>query len=309
MKVRIKHLTLIASVIGGVIVLLLMIWIGLDQGLSMNIDRTASKPVTAATQETPRYGRIHDKGDTGGRGLRQVLKAERGLVADETLPYTAEIIFEALQQVNVNESGDVIVDENAVVLLNRTIGHRTLKLDAVGLAELQALIEIGMPGKAGQQTALIAGKYYNLILAEREFEILYSDAQLDYDRRQQLVSELRETYLGEELARQLYAVTDAKTDYLYQRFVLAGRKDMDADERRKVKQNIEDQYVLALAESVGLGGRYQTYLRGVHELLQQLKAGGVSDKQVDKSVGLLWQSHFTDQERIALMKINIKPVM
>ncbi len=220
-----------------------------------------------------------------------------------TPPYTAESILAALQQVNLDNQNKFIIDHAAFLALKRSMGHKALTLDTLQLAELQALIEIGLPGEAGQQAAYIAGKYYNYLQAKRDYLDLHrnTDQVKDYPVMQQQLTTLRHIYLGENLTQQLFSRHDAENTYLYERFQLASNTELSLEERQQRMTEINEHLRIGLATSLGLKDKYQHYLQKQKQLVGN--QSNIESQQWHD----IWSDTFTEIEQQALHSLNIQP--
>ena len=63
----------------------------------------------------------------------------------QTLPFTAQSVHDALQGVKVDENGDVILDHDALISLDEALERIYKRLDSDSLNELQSLIEGALP--------------------------------------------------------------------------------------------------------------------------------------------------------------------
>jgi hypothetical protein len=234
----------------------------------------------------------------------QPAAVDSDIANEEQLPYTAESIYAALQQVNLDTQGNLVVDHAALLALRRTMGHRGLILDTLELAELQSLIEVGLPGEAGQQVAYIAGKYYNYLQAKNEYLELHRDAGTakDFNTAQEQLQRLRHIHLGETLTRQLFSRSDAENTYFYERFKIASDRQLSPAEQQQKIAAASQRYRIGMASSLGLQDKYQSYLQQ-QQLLQKSQAIDNQEQQLQQ----LWQDTFSQQEQAALRAVNIHP--
>lgn len=236
--------------------------------------------------------------------ITQPATVDSDIANEEQLPYTAESIYAALQQVNLDTQGNLVVDHAALLALRRTMGHRGLILDTLGLAELQSLIEVGLPGEAGQQVAYIAGKYYNYLQAKNEYLELHRDAGTakDFNTAQEQLQRLRHIHLGETLTRQLFSRSDAENTYFYERFKIASDRQLSPAEQQQKIAAASQRYRIGMASSLGLQDKYQSYLQQ-QQLLQKSPAIDNQEQHLQQ----LWQDTFSQQEQAALRAVNIHP--
>ncbi len=238
--------------------------------------------------------------------LQEYLPSEKNKnseVTSEIRPYTADSILDALQKVNLDQQGNLVIDHSALLALRSTMGHKALKLNTLQLAELQELIEIGLPGQAGQQVAFIAGKYYNYSQAKREYLQLNHDSILaeDFPQMQQQLNRLRMIHLGETLSQLLFSRSDAESTYLYERFQLAKAGHLNTVETQQQKLEVNQRLKVGLAASLGLKEKYLNYIK---EQRHQLSVNNRIDNQQWHE---LWQEYFSGAEQQALQSLDIHP--
>ncbi len=139
----------------------------------------------------------------------------------EHLPFSADAIYEALQEVQIDENGDVVLDNKALEALNKTFKHGQVELSEEQLAALQELIQVGLPGKAGEQTARIVGDFYQYLEAKEDFNSAHRapanqvPADATVEQQYAELRALRQTYLGQDVADKLFAQEDAGAQYMF----------------------------------------------------------------------------------------------
>lgn len=235
--------------------------------------------------------------------------------------FNAEAIFEATQKVRVDEQGQVVLDHEALMLLERTLGQRDLHMDDAALTQLKELVEFALPG-AGAQVAAIVGDYYEFLRAkdayeEQAFEAGQAD---DYDDRQRHLQLLRETYLGAEVADKLFAETDAQTALLRANMLLAADTALSEESRQQQQYQIHQQYVERVLRANGWAERYGQFLQDKAVLAKNdharsdtpekntaennnRKADNITTRE--RAIAQLWQSHFSEAEREKMLSLQI----
>lgn len=223
--------------------------------------------------------------------------------------FDAEGIFEATQKVRVDESGNVILDHEAMLALNEALGQQGLDLDTLSLAQLKDLIQVAMPGKAGSQVALVVGNYYEYLKAKQEFESLNQDNHLnqDYEQRKASIQALRESYLGAEVSDKLFAQSDAESEFMRANFELASNKELTGKERQKQKAEIQTKYVSSVIEANGWDDRYEKFITDKNKLMAGSEGGTLSEGQKDKVLNL-WSTYFSEDEREKMEALQV-PVL
>jgi len=217
--------------------------------------------------------------------------------------FDLKFIYRSLQEVRIDNNGDVIVDHEALLALNNVLAFSDLTLDSEQLLALQAIIKLGLPGPAGEQTAEIVGNYYQFIGAEAEFNNLYkvtnsttgsaerpslSVAEAQYGELQAL----REVYLGEEVGRKLFTMTNASAQYMFDIQRLNANTSIGDEEKERMRKDI-----MARHESITIGvenwsERYDSFL----DEKQQLRDAALSIDDKQSQLNTLLQAHFSETE-------------
>jgi lipase chaperone LimK len=132
------------------------------------------------------------------------------------VPYDVVEIYNVLQSIQLDEYGHVVPDQTAKEALENAFLDLGQDLSPGAMAELQDLIRIGLPGGAGEEAARILKNYYELRLAEEEFnQYLPKDGQPPNIERYEELVQLRRRYLGDQVADQLFAVEDAQARHMF----------------------------------------------------------------------------------------------
>lgn len=208
-----------------------------------------------------------------------------------------DYIYQALQAVKLDESGDIILDHAALLALNKTLANRPAgadNLDREALNDLKTMIKAGLPGKAGEQTAIIVENYYLYLEAESEFNDLYQ-SQSDINNSEEYYRELvalRELYLGADAADKLFATSDANAQYMFKSLELEADPSL-TDEERQVQQNdnIKQHEELTIGVS-DWHTRYADFLGAK----QQILSAELPDEEKRRQISMLMQQHFSDEE-------------
>lgn len=235
--------------------------------------------------------------------------------------FNADAIFEAIQKVRVDAQGNVVLDHETLMLLERTLGQRDLQLDDAALTQLKELVEYALPG-AGVQVAAIAGDYYAFLRAKNAYEEqAYEDGQAeDYEDRQRHLQLLRETWLGAEVASKLFAQTDAQAALMRANMLLAAEASLSQEERQQRQQYIQQQYIERVLQANGWSERYQQFVEQKAALAGSGHTGSdtsgnnpteSSNRSADSgdsreaAIAELWQTHFSAAEREKMLSLQI----
>lgn len=217
----------------------------------------------------------------------------------DTIPFSADALYEALQNVRIDKNGDVILDNEALEALNRTLQYGGVELNRQNLADLQELIKVGVPGKAGEQTAEIVVDYYRYLEAEDEFNALYeqqgSTADLSNDAYAQQYEELkalRTLYLGQEVAAELFATADASAYYMFEAQQLEADTTLSADDKAERQKTLNDRLTDATVPVDNWRQRYSVFLADK----QRIVNAGLADQEKKAQVERLMKQHFNPDE-------------
>jgi hypothetical protein len=221
-------------------------------------------------------------------------KAEADKQKRTPAPFDVPFIYEALQDVRLDEQGDVVVDDEALKALDKALNFSGIELSPADLEELQALIRIGLPGPVGGQTAEVVGNYYRFLEAEKEFNELYRAPGMDANVEsgyEELIA-LRELYLGPEVAAKLFEKQDQDARYMLQSMLLARDESLTAEEREARQKKLAAGYH---SESPDVPQWEERY--GLFQYEQQAIAEStLSEDEKDRQIQQLLQQHFTADE-------------
>lgn len=183
-------------------------------------------------------------------------------------PYTAEEIYNALQQIRIDENGNIVVDHILLWSLNDAV---TFALTPQHIADLKELIQLGLPGIAGEQTADLVGKFYDFINARKEFEeqlqTQKDQGMLDQKKQMQEMITLREMYLGAEASQKLFAKSDADTAFMIEAMSLHGNTELNEEQKKEAIKTINDKYIDQTISALNLNEKYELYLLRKAEIL------------------------------------------
>jgi len=219
-------------------------------------------------------------------------------------PFDVEYIYNALQSVKLDENGDVVIDHDAMKALDETLAYDGLKLDSQALSDLQDLIKLGLPGKAGEQTAQVVGDYYQLLGAQKEFLSLYSETGNldDYRTQYEELSALRELYLGSEVAAKLFEVSNADARYMYESMTLEANTSLTDNEKKKMLAEITERHTNERVTVANWVARYKVFLADKQLVLNAALTD--ADKRIQ--VTALMQQHFNsaELEEVSYLKLD-----
>ena len=216
---------------------------------------------------------------------------------DETVAgvfFDIEVIHHELQEVRIDNDGNVILDSTALEALNKTLNYSNIEFTQLDLETLQALIQVGLPGTAGEQTAEIVGDYYQYLQARHEFDSLYREiqnpatAKLHYAELQSL----RKMYLGETVAQQLFQEQDKEALYMLESMALATNTELSPEERETQQKQLADLHHRIQPNIPNWEARHQAYIQQKQLILES----GLTEEHQHNQLEELRSSHFTASE-------------
>lgn len=152
------------------------------------------------------------------------------------VPYDVVEIYDVLQSIQLDEYGHVVPDQTAKEALENAFLDLGPDLSPEAMAELQNLIRIGLPGGAGEEAARVLKNYYELRLAEEEFNrYLPQNGEAPRIERYEELMQLRRRYLGDDLADQLFAVENAQARHMFAAVAIQ-QDDALTDEEKESRQ-------------------------------------------------------------------------
>jgi len=292
-----KRIGIILGIVALAILLVLAVANFLKPAPEPNSAAVATEPSPSTQNNTDKAGTVaaiwqwHTPADAA---------AERDPLNNmDTIPFSADALYEALQNVRIDKNGDVVLDNEALEALNRTLQYGEVELNRQNLADLQELIKVGVPGKAGEQTAEIVVDYYRYLEAEDEFNALYeqqgSTADLSNDAYAQQYEELkalRTLYLGQEVAAELFATADASAHYMFEAQQLEADSTLSADDKAERQKTLNDRLTDATVPVDNWRQRYNVFLTDK----QRIMNAGLADQEKKAQVERLMKQHFNPDE-------------
>ena len=245
--------------------------------------------------------------DTESLGADQHDKAKYQVRNQAFMPFTEESVFKALHAVNLDDNGDIILDDDALNALNSALDHSEFQLDAEGLEQLQGLIRKGLPGNAGEQTAQIVADFYQYLGAKNEFNSLYetnenADQSIEsYETQYNELKALREVYLGTEASNKLFATSNANSRYMFESMKLEANASLSDDEKKQQQAEIIEQHEEATISVNNWNERYSVFLNDKHYII----SSSLSDDQKRSQLADLMSQHFNDEELEAVSHLQL----
>lgn len=160
------------------------------------------------------------------------------------IPFKLEEVAYALSRVELDENGDIVLNESAQMVLEQAFMDSGTTMDEQQLEELKTMIETGLGGQAGEQAVQITEKFYRYSNAFQEISdtlAVRGDPQSlrnDYEQ----IARLRRTHLGPELADQLYGREEQLTRYTLEVMALQADPDLTPEQRKEKQQELASDY-------------------------------------------------------------------
>ncbi len=207
-------------------------------------------------------------------------------------------IHEEIGKIRLSEDGEVIIDGIALNALRKALSRNKDNITPDIMSEIVGILKAGLPGVAGEQASELVSNFHEFLLAKSELSAAYSDIHLNGGDAQQGLEEeksLRNLYLGETLAEQLFKKEDQQSDYMYKVFKIAASKDLTKEEKIKKRAELTKSHFTP--DIHNWHGRYGNY----REKLETILSSGIVDKEKDAEINRLKTELFTQDE---LNKIN-----
>ncbi|WP_334015427.1 hypothetical protein [Alteromonas sp. S167] len=218
-------------------------------------------------------------------------------------PFTKEQVFMALQAVKVDANGDVVLDHATLIALDEALERIHAKLSPSDLQALKHLIMDALPGKVGEQVALLVENYTEFLGAKEIFsstqEALVEpslETQENIDDNEQLYNELktlRELHLGENTANSLFSVTDASAAYMFDAMKLSLDTTLSEQEIAAAQQELQDKQIRDALSIDDWDARYDRFL----DEWSTVKRSSLSEAAQQQEFKALLAAHFTALER------------
>ena len=261
---------------------------------ALNDSSTKISTIASAWQWEP-----SDVNEDGSQIARPSSTNQKGqTMSSQTFPFTQETVYQALHAVKLDENGDLILDDDALIALDATLEHSQLKLDDEALAELQSLIRKGLPGHAGEQTAQIVADYYKYLGAKSEFNSLYEttngpDQTIEgYETQYNELLSLRELYLGSDVAKQLFATSNANSEYMFQSMKIEANPSLSEEEKKQAQAKNIERHADMTTSVNNWNERYHAFLKDKQYVIDS----SISEVEKRNQLITLMHEHFSYEE-------------
>ena len=171
------------------------------------------------------------------------VKIKEKKASNEPFSFDVGLVFDALSQVVVDHNDDVVINHNAKDLLESAFKKMTFDLSENDLNELNELIVIGLPGKAGEQTAKIVRDYYDYRLAEADFMAsTYGEDMIDAQTNFEQIVAIRRAELGHEVAEKLFGLQEAEAHFMIQSIKNQSDTGLTEEERLRKQTDLQNRF-------------------------------------------------------------------
>ncbi|WP_299011093.1 hypothetical protein [uncultured Shewanella sp.] len=228
-------------------------------------------------------------------------------------PFTPQSVFDALHAVKLDADGNVILDHDALISLDETLERIHNRLDENTVSVLVNLIHQSLSGQAGLQLGELVENYYYFLEAKEVFsrvneDILTKqdvDPLISIEQDEGLYAELqalREVYLGSDVTANLFRVSDANAQYMFESMKLEATQNLTFQEREQKRKDIHAQYIAQSVNVLNWPVRYSTFLSAK----QAITSSSIDMQEKVKQVHALLSQHFSPEEltRIEHLKLN-----
>ena len=234
----------------------------------------------------------------------------------EQYPFTAESVYNALQAVKVDEQGNIILDNDAMIALDEALERIYNQLSPEALAALQKLIRGALPGITGEQTAELVADYAEYLKAKEAFSAMHEGDNADAfsndeadnantDSAQAEIAKinddaalyeelqaLRTVHLGDEAATELFRVSDAAANYMFESMKLTMQTDVPREQLVQEQQRLYDQQISQALNIEDWDSRYALFKSNKDSIVNS----SLSQSEKDRQVMQLIQQQFNADE-------------
>jgi lipase chaperone LimK len=221
---------------------------------------------------------------------------------NEIYNFTEESVYKALYHVRLDDDNNIIIDNETLAALNKTLGDERLNLDSQSILKLKMFIKKGLPGNAGEDVAKIVGDYHQYLEAAREFNSVYEgDPELKIDSGESIenqqnnfqeLSSLRHLYLDADVASQLFLQYDANANYMFEVLKIQSDDSLSDEEKIKLSSNIASRHSGKSINVNNWNKRYQDFL----DAKQNIITVSISDDEKQEQLTELMHQHFSHEE-------------
>lgn len=142
-------------------------------------------------------------------------------------PATTASPLALLTQIPRDAQGNLLLDAMSQQLLEEALDREAARLDAAGLAQLQADLRAAVPGSGGEALASLAGNYLRYLAAKEAWQQLQPQQPEDPAQIRAQFEDLvllREAQLGTAVSAQLFGEQDAAARIMLEAMLEAQRE-------------------------------------------------------------------------------------
>jgi len=167
---------------------------------------------------------------------------EQVLISSKRWQFDFSLVEEKFLLIKIDQHGDLKVDEQLADILDLVCTLLPKTLDSENVQRVAILLEKMYPGGAGQQLAQVFYNFYHYrqALSETNVELLYFDdpSEAIFRREQQLQNQ----FLGEGLAKKLFAKKGRIKNYLLQRKLINQNDSLTLSEKQQQLSDLKNEF-------------------------------------------------------------------
>lgn len=181
-----------------------------------------------------------------GVATKKILEVKSPLNSAATDSIDYPLLQSLLNQIQFDEKGNLLLQENARQQLDAAITLMGFDRSSTELRLLDDAVAAYLPNEKARQVNDLLARYYQYKLAE--FDYIHANESTspeDTMKAYAMLQDLRRSYLGGELAAQLFAQEDRFMDYTISRLMLDQDKTITPEQRQQRVESLEKNYTMA----------------------------------------------------------------
>lgn len=224
-----------------------------------------------------------------------VSKSKSDEVPKESLPFTEDEIFQFLDQIHLDEQGNLITDHITLQALQNFLGHDSdQRLSKEHLDLFRELIMESLPGSVGAQLAELAANYheYTSALSEHIKEMSNNKSRgKEKEQYEQMVA-LRHLYFGDETARQLFGKAETDSSYMMESMQIQMDAKLSAEQKKQRQAEVTQRQIEDTMTTLELTTSYQHFADEKRRILQE----STDPAEVEHRLQAALKEHFTAKQ-------------
>ncbi len=218
-------------------------------------------------------------------------------------PFTEESVYAALQSIRLDDNQDIILDNEALAALDESLDFHGQELSSEQLIALQDIIRTGLPGKTGEQAAQIVADYYQYLGASKEFNDIYESSMdsENFEARYEELASLRSLYLGQDVAEQLFRVSDANARYMFDMMLIDNDAEASEEDKQLMRDQVSETHLQQTIDIPDWSNRYQAFAAQKQTII----ASGITDAEKRRQLSQLLRQHFSSTEVAKIQHLQL----